>query len=483
MDETGSDLEQSSEAAWRHLRIDLADRLAAQAQPGWAGLSLEVEGGGPAGAAAEVRLAAVPEGVRLDLVGLDATTAESLTRLGLEVAPLSPAAGSAAPAAGPCTVRATLTLPVEQVDRLALTLVRVLREGLGVPHPVFLRSETQGSPPREPGGEDAAGSFVPAPRRSGPGEASPGPAAVYPRDRDHLCRLVDEALAPLVGESPHHDEDGDVAVVSGSSVLYVRVLERVPAVEVFCELVHEVGDRQRAEFEVNVLNRDLRFGRFVLDDDRVLMTLTLPAYPFAPTHLREMLAMLTSSVDRLDDDLVRRVGGRRALDVPAPRAAHAVPAHDPDLDPVAQTEPVHPAMATLQQLEAEGGDDTGSGLTPALVASVCGLDRALLLELIAWSGEQQSRWWRAAATARAAGRMSEADVHEGEAARAGARVVLLRRALRLVVEQQAGRDLAALGYQVVRSEPPEQRESPAWEPDAVLPGLDPRDPEPGLWES
>src|SRR5690606_29844770 len=128
----------------------------------------------------------------------------------------------------------------------------------------------------------------------------------------HLLEMVDEALTPVFGHVPEHDDDGDIPVVTGSALVFVRVLEQTPTIELFTVVVDGIEHLDRAAFEVNVLNRDARFLQYVLVEDRVLAYLHIPAYPFVPHHLRGLLAMMSKVIDDVDDDLAARVGGHRA---------------------------------------------------------------------------------------------------------------------------------------------------------------------------
>ena len=108
----------------------------------------------------------------------------------------------------------------------------------------------------------------------------------------------------------------------------------------------------------------------------------------------------------------------------------------------------HPAMRTLLELDAEA---PGS-VDPELAAAICEQDRALVIELIGWTSEQQTRQ--------------------------GARLThLLRRALRLMVEGEAGRppQRSRVGRGRRGTFPRRGRAR-----DEVLPGLDSR--EPGLFD-
>src|SRR4051794_11673084 len=385
-------------------------------------------------------------------------------------------------------------------DRLAVMTTRVLRDVFGVAHPAFLSAGAL---------DDAVEPDLGIP--SGPGTVEPEveALAVFPRDQEHLLELVDQALTPYFGNAPQHDEDDDIPVVSGSALVFVRVAERMPAVQLFCCVVHDITDEDSAAFEVTVLNRDQTFLKFVLVDDRVMAPLWLPAYPFAPEHLRSMLTLMSETVDAIDDDLARRVHGRRTFEdkpgaagndsadgaedgTPEVEGAHlgdperpqdaaaevgsaADASADPEADPEAETEAVHPAMMTLLQLDAE----SPGTLTPELVASVCGMDRDLILELITWNTSQEIAWRQARDQALLRDDREDADVCEHEIDHAEQMVNLLRRALRLVVEQQLGRDLEELGYAVARRHAPRGRRR---ERDRALPGLDAAADEPGLFD-
>jgi hypothetical protein len=198
------------------------------------------------------------------------------------------------------TLNYWLRFDLSHADEVAVLMVRALREVFGVVHPAFLAAPFASAdrPPAEGSAQPASWDATPA---------------LDPVDRDHLDQLVDDALTPVFGRVPSRDGDGDIAVTSGSAVVYVRVLESRPMVHLFAELAVGVTELDRARFEVSVLNRDWTFVKFVLSDDVVRADLFLPAAPFAPEHLRQALAMMCEMADAVDDDLAFRVGGRTFL--------------------------------------------------------------------------------------------------------------------------------------------------------------------------
>ena len=372
-----------------------------------------------------------------------------------------------------------------EADRLAVMAVKALRDVFGVAHPVFLSSENLAEED-----EPAPNLGVPTSRtESGPDPEEP--IAVVPNDREHLQALVDDALTPFFGHLPEHDEDDDIPVVSGSGLVFVRVLEHAPAIQMFSALACDVRDLERAGFEVAVLNRDLRFIKFVLVEDRVMAYLYLPVLPFVSQHLRTMLALMAETVDEVDDDLVARIGGRRAFD-PTPEddcsedevEEDDCPEDDCPKDEVedeveedeveeVDESPMHPAMMTLRQLDAESPES----VDPELAASICGMDRDLILGLITWNSEPEIAWRQARDEAILAGDPNdEADVCDHEMQHAERTTSLLRQALRIVVERELGRGSGARSYDEPRPGRP-GRKRPARPPresaDRSLEELDP----------
>jgi T3SS (YopN, CesT) and YbjN peptide-binding chaperone 1/TY-Chap C-terminal domain len=249
------------------------------------------------------------------------------------------------------------------------------------------------------------------------------PLATTPVGREHLDRLVDEALVPFLGQVPNRDDDGDIPVVSGTAVVFVRTLPNAPLIRIWAEVAVEVGDPERAKFEVAVLNRDRPFAKFVLVGDRIVAQVHVPASPFAPEHLRQTLAMMCELADEVDDDLAVRVGGRRFLEPDDPPEA--------DEGGESDSSDMHPAMLTLLQIDA----DRPGSIKPSQAAQVCENNPELLLTLIRWNEEQEIAWRTARDEARDAGDPDdEADVCEHERVQARRTTKLLRKALRLLLD-------------------------------------------------
>ncbi|HSE70688.1 MAG TPA: hypothetical protein VLA97_08010 [Nocardioidaceae bacterium] len=311
---------------------------------------------------------------------------------------------------------------LNEADRLAVMTVRTLREVFGVAHPAFLAADGLGAPLDEP--PDVPGADPEEPQE---------PLAVAPADADDLRGFVDAALVPLFGDVPEKDEDGDIPVPWGSSLVFVRVNDDVPMVELFGVLADDISDVERARIEVGILNRDVRFIKFLLIDRRVIAQVQLPAAPFAPEHLRTMLVAMSHKLDQIDDDLVARIGGRRAFE-PAEEPQVALRETAPDEPRAADSE--DSTLQTLLELDAEG---TGA-LDPELAAGVCGFDRSVIVRLLHETGEQEIAWRKARDAALLVGDQDEADSCDHEMRAWENTSVVLRKALRFVVERELGRE-------------------------------------------
>ncbi|NLD76012.1 MAG: hypothetical protein GX643_05030, partial [Acidimicrobiales bacterium] len=286
----------------------------------------------------------------------------------------------------------------EGIGELATIAARVLREVIGVAHPSQLQSGGPGSP-------DA--------------ELDPSLlVAVQAQGADHLRQLVDEALTPLFDGPPPHDADGDIPVVAGSSLVFVRVRPNQPVIELFSILVQNVANPQQAAIETTILNRDADFIRYLVAGDRILARVCVPAFPFLPIQLRWMLGEMARTLDEVDDDLALRVGGTVWRD---PQAVEGG-----DGGPIVG---VHPAVATLRELEAE----TPGSVDADLAARVCGHDQNLILRLIDWAGNQEEAWRKTREEALQAQDGDTAETAKEQADQAEHTASILRRALRVVV--------------------------------------------------
>jgi hypothetical protein len=195
--------------------------------------------------------------------------------------------------------------PQEETDRVAGLAVAALRDVYGVPHPVFLAPDQLAEVLQPPAPAEL-------PRESA--ELAPiepaGMTSVLPRSRRHLTELVDRELTAMYGHPPIRDEEGDVAIRVGSTMVFLRTANDGQEVVVFAAVVHDVAGRSRAAEVLNDLNVEARWVKFQLVRDRVFVTISVPARPFVPAHLHQAVRIMSDVADGIDDELAEKLNGR-----------------------------------------------------------------------------------------------------------------------------------------------------------------------------
>lgn len=306
----------------------------------------------------------------------------------------------------------SIELTRSHADRLAAITVAAFRDVWNVPHPTFLEA-----------GEANAALGITRDSPIGQEQALP--------DREQIQRMVDQALTEYLGELPRKDSDGDIPVRSGTALVFIRVLDDHPLVELKSPLVVDISGRTRAAEVVADLNATWRQAKFVLIRDVVVLLLELPTVPFVARHLVEALAYISRLADDLDDELADRLGGR------LPFVDQAPPGPRIPTDPE-QADDLPAELVSLLHLS-----DGQSELTADEVAQICGNDRDRLLRLLKTSTQQEISWRRAAEAAKVVGDQLEATEHDQEADIWQGIVERLRAALRVVLVNRPGDDTTA----------------------------------------
>lgn len=198
-------------------------------------------------------------------------------------------------------------LPQSDDQELADLAVNTLWHVFGVQHPVFLAPDQLAEvlQPRVDD-QDQPGQSSSALVRRGPVTQQ----VIVPCSRSELDRLVDAELLRMFGHPPLRDQDDDITIRVGSTMVFIRTNERAEEVMLFSTLVHDLEGRSRAVEVLNDLNLETRMGRFALNRDRVFFSLTLLARPFVPDHLQQGLNWISQVADQLDDLLAAKLRGR-----------------------------------------------------------------------------------------------------------------------------------------------------------------------------
>lgn len=79
-----------------------------------------------------------------------------------------------------------------------------------------------------------------------------------------------------------------------------------PVVAIFAPLVKGIANRTRAAKVLSDLNRDNLFAKFFLNEDYVIAEIQMPAPPFVPEQLEDMLAHMSRIAVEFDEGLAER---------------------------------------------------------------------------------------------------------------------------------------------------------------------------------
>lgn len=103
-----------------------------------------------------------------------------------------------------------------------------------------------------------------------------------------LRAAVEEVIVGRYG-SAEADEDGDYRVDRFGAGFYVSILEDRQVLRLWKTVVRGVASRRAATIEANYLNRSHPLTRWTLWGHDLVQEVYLPAHPFIPSHLDEML--------------------------------------------------------------------------------------------------------------------------------------------------------------------------------------------------
>jgi hypothetical protein len=212
-----------------------------------------------------------------------------------------------------------LRLPASDANRLAVVVSRTLRDVYGAPHPAFLTYEASG-----PDGATVHISALGAARQISQAElAADGDEAAT---EQALARLGDEMIelpladqvsavvAALLKTSPDAlsvDPDGDISIRSGSAMVFVRVRDNPPLIDVFSPILTEIEPTEKLYTKLSELTNRMPIGRLYCTSDTVWASVPVFGRDFQATHLMLAVQVMTGLADELDDRLHGEFGGRR----------------------------------------------------------------------------------------------------------------------------------------------------------------------------
>jgi hypothetical protein len=207
-----------------------------------------------------------------------------------------------------------LTIPPDDAVRLATMLARTLRDIYGAPHPAFLvyfaydtAEQTVAVPPlgtaRAASGLDA---IVPPPP-SPDGDLDIQDATTL---RDQV-RTVIAAMQQTTPEQLIADSDGDIGIRAGTAMVFVKVRDNPPLVDVFSPLLTGIKPSEKLYGKLSELTNRMPVGRLYCANETVWASVPVFGRSFQPSHLILAVQVMTGLADELDERLQGEFGGRR----------------------------------------------------------------------------------------------------------------------------------------------------------------------------
>ena len=230
-----------------------------------------------------------------------------------------------------------LQLPISEAAMLAIIVTRTMRDVYGAPHPAFLTYAVTGAdatPVELPalgtaravlGGPlpppavtaDASDASADEPDASAdetdPADDTAGlladPSVVLP-----LAERVQLVVAKLLKTKPEQlqvDADGDIGIRAGSAMVFVRVRDNPPLIDVFSPVLTEIEPTERLYRKLSELTNRMPIGRLYCSNDTVWASVPVMGRDFQASHLMLAVQVMTGLADELDDRLQGEFGGKR----------------------------------------------------------------------------------------------------------------------------------------------------------------------------
>ncbi|MFC3503431.1 hypothetical protein ACFOOK_20990 [Micromonospora krabiensis] len=204
--------------------------------------------------------------------------------------------------------------------RVAALLSRTLRDVYGAPHPaflVYLIHDAEGEPlPGDPLGT-ARSEFGPDADVEADLDEALAQAATAEPEQDGVLALEDRvrtvvsAMLKSDSDRLQVDSDGDINIRAGSAMVFVRVRDNPPLVDVFSPVLTEVEPTERLYVRLSELTNRMPIGRLYCADDTVWASIPVFGRNFQATHLMLAVQVMTGLADELDDRLHGEFGGKR----------------------------------------------------------------------------------------------------------------------------------------------------------------------------
>ncbi|MEW2382505.1 hypothetical protein AB0873_10515 [Micromonospora sp. NPDC047707] len=204
-----------------------------------------------------------------------------------------------------------------EATQLAALFSRTLRDVYGAPHPaflVYLIHDADGEPLEGAPLGTARSEF--GVDRDVEADLDEALNAAQPAKDDVLglaerVRTVVSTMLKSDSDRLQVDSDGDINIRAGSAMVFVRVRDNPPLVDVFSPVLTEVEPTERLYVKLSELTNRMPIGRLYCADDTVWASIPVFGRNFQATHLMLAVQVMTGLADELDDRLHGEFGGKR----------------------------------------------------------------------------------------------------------------------------------------------------------------------------
>jgi hypothetical protein len=204
-----------------------------------------------------------------------------------------------------------------QAGRLATIVSRTLRDVYGAPHPAFLvylvhdiddepiDTDPLGTARHEPTLEEGIN------LDDLQGAAALATAAEEAIPLEERVRTVVATMSKTTVDQLQEDADGDIGIRAGSAMVFVRVRDNPPLVDVFSPILTEVEPTEQLYVKLSGLTNRMPIGRLYCAQDTVWASIPVFGRNFQASHLMLAVQVMTGLADELDDRLHGEFGGKR----------------------------------------------------------------------------------------------------------------------------------------------------------------------------